>query len=78
VHVSAELCRLFSEYMYVEYGDLDCDYVFVNLWGGRVGTAPRCGMRMWLIWSAGYAGAPGPTSTCFATRHRVVARWGAY
>src|SRR4051794_32457521 len=25
--------------MHVEYGDLDRDYVFVNLWGGRVGHA---------------------------------------
>ena len=23
--------------MHEEYGDLDCDFVFVNLWGGRVG-----------------------------------------
>jgi integrase len=27
--------------MHLEYGDLDCDYVFVNLWGGQVGTALR-------------------------------------
>jgi integrase len=25
--------------MHVEYGELDSDYVFVNLWGGRVGHA---------------------------------------
>lgn len=41
VHVSAELCRLFSDYMHAEYGDLDSDYVFVNLWGGQIGTALR-------------------------------------
>jgi integrase len=35
VPVSAELMRLHLEYMHEEYGDLDCDYVFVNLWGGR-------------------------------------------
>jgi integrase/recombinase XerD len=33
VHVSPELSRLYSDYMHAEYGDLDSDYVFVNLWG---------------------------------------------
>jgi integrase len=27
--------------MHGEYGDLDCDYVFVNLFGGRIGQ-PLC------------------------------------
>jgi integrase/recombinase XerD len=31
--VSAELVRLYADYLHDEYGDLDCDYVFVNLWG---------------------------------------------
>ena len=31
--VSAELVRLYADYLQGEYGDLDCDYVFVNLWG---------------------------------------------
>lgn len=30
--------RLHSEYMFEEYGDLDSDYVFVNLWGGQTGS----------------------------------------
>ena len=30
-----ELMRLWNDYMHEEYGDLDCDFVFVNLWGGR-------------------------------------------
>jgi integrase len=38
VPVSVPLVRLYSEYMHVEYGDLDSDYVFVNLWGGRRGS----------------------------------------
>jgi integrase/recombinase XerD len=25
--------------LHAEYGDLDSDYVFVNLWGGRIGHA---------------------------------------
>jgi integrase/recombinase XerD len=37
VPVGAELMRLYAQYMHVEYGSLDSDYVFVNLWGGRVG-----------------------------------------
>lgn len=39
VPVSAQLLRLYADYLHVEYGDLDNDYVFVNLWGGRVGHA---------------------------------------
>jgi integrase len=39
VPVSAPLVRLYSEYMHVEYGDTDSDYVFVNLFGGRAGAA---------------------------------------
>ncbi len=33
VPVSAGLIRLYADYLDGEYGDLDCDYVFVNLWG---------------------------------------------
>jgi integrase/recombinase XerD len=32
IPVSAALLRLCSEYMHAEYGTLDSDYVFVNLW----------------------------------------------
>jgi integrase/recombinase XerD len=39
VPITSELVRLHSDYMYCEYGDLDSDYVFVNLWGGRIGHA---------------------------------------
>ena len=37
VPVSVPLVRLYSEYMHTEYGDLDSDYVFVNLFGGDRG-----------------------------------------
>ncbi|MGH9267862.1 MAG: tyrosine-type recombinase/integrase [Acidimicrobiales bacterium] len=37
IPVSAPLARLYSEYMHVEYGEIDSDYVFVNLFGGRIG-----------------------------------------
>jgi integrase/recombinase XerD len=33
IPVSSELIRLFADYLHTEYGDLDSDYVFVNLWG---------------------------------------------
>ena len=39
VPVSAQLIRLYGDYLHAEYGDLDCDYVFVNLFGGRRGQA---------------------------------------
>lgn len=32
IPVSTPLVRLYSEYMHAEYGELDSDYVFVNLW----------------------------------------------
>jgi integrase len=38
VPVTAGLVRCYSDYMHSEYGDLDSDYVFVNLWGGRIGA----------------------------------------
>ena len=36
--VTAGLVRCYSDYMYAEYGEIDSDYVFVNLWAGRVGA----------------------------------------
>jgi integrase len=41
VPISGELVRLHSDYMHDEYGDLDSDYVFVNLWAGQLGRAMR-------------------------------------
>jgi integrase/recombinase XerD len=37
IPVTTELVRCYSDYMHEEYGELDSDYVFLNLWGGRVG-----------------------------------------
>lgn len=53
VPVSAALIRLYTDYLVEEYGDLDCDYVFVNLWGGTRGTP----LRYWKTspsWSTAY------------------------
>jgi integrase len=37
VPIPARAVRLYSDYLHTEYGDLDCDYVFVNLWSAPVG-----------------------------------------
>jgi integrase/recombinase XerD len=39
VPVCAQVIRLFGDYLACEYGDLDSDYVFVNLFGGLRGQA---------------------------------------
>ncbi|MGH3577459.1 MAG: tyrosine-type recombinase/integrase, partial [Mycobacterium sp.] len=41
IPVSAGLVRLYSAYMFDEYGDLDSDYVFVNLFAQPYGEALR-------------------------------------
>ena len=41
VPVSAELLGLYADYLEAEYGDLDSDYVFVNLWGQPLGQPLR-------------------------------------
>ena len=38
IPVTAGLVRTYSDYMHSEYGDVDSDYVFVNLWSGRIGA----------------------------------------
>lgn len=37
IPVSAGLIRLYGDYLHGEYGDLDSDYVFVNLWARPYG-----------------------------------------
>lgn len=37
IPVGPEVMRLYADYLHEEYGDLDSDYVFVNLWGGGYG-----------------------------------------
>jgi integrase len=37
IPASRQLMRLYADYLEIEYGDLDSDYVFVNLWSGRRG-----------------------------------------
>ena len=61
VPVPGELMRLWNDYMHEEYRDLDCDFVFVNLWGGSSGA--RCRTRT----STGSWSAPSGRSG-FASR----------
>jgi len=37
IPVSVGVVRLYSEYLHTEYGDVDSDYVFVNLWAHPLG-----------------------------------------
>jgi hypothetical protein len=39
IPVSTDLIRLWGDYLYSEYGDLDSDYVFVNLFAEPHGRA---------------------------------------
>lgn len=39
--VSSSLIRLYSEYLHTEYGSLESDYVFVNLWSAPLGRPLR-------------------------------------
>lgn len=41
IPVPPELLMLYSDYLHEEYGSLDSDYVFVNLWSGAVGRPMR-------------------------------------
>jgi len=37
IHVTQELMQLYSDYYTNEYGDIDSDYVFINIWRGDIG-----------------------------------------
>lgn len=39
LHVSEDLMVLYTNYLLYEFGDIDSDYVFVNLWNGEIGKA---------------------------------------
>lgn len=38
IQVAPRLVRLYADYLFDEYGPLDCDYVFVNLWADPIGA----------------------------------------
>jgi site-specific recombinase XerD len=37
IHVSKELMQVYNDYLIDEYPDVDSDYVFINIWAGKVG-----------------------------------------
>jgi integrase len=41
IPITASLVRLYSEYLHTEYGPLDSDYLFVNLWAEPAGQPLR-------------------------------------
>jgi integrase len=67
VPVSASLIRLYSEYMHVEYGPLDSDYVFVNLFGEPVGAPLRYQAVQALV--SRLRARTGIEFTCHTLRH---------
>jgi integrase/recombinase XerD len=67
IPVPPGLIRLYTDYLVDEYGDLDCDYVFVNLWGGEHGVP-------WRYWNVTdlterLRGRSGVTFTAHTLRH---------
>ncbi len=43
IHVSKELMGLYTDYLLKEFDETDSDYVFVNLWDGKIGHPMRYG-----------------------------------
>ncbi len=43
IDVSKDLIALYTDYLLKEYGNLDSDYVFINLWGGKIGSPMKYG-----------------------------------
>ncbi|MCA1656223.1 MAG: hypothetical protein LC713_00635, partial [Actinobacteria bacterium] len=72
----APLVRLYSEYMHTDYGDLDSDYVFVNLWAEPLGRPLRYQAVTGLVRRLRARSASSSTSTCCATPGRRSFRQG--
>lgn len=70
IPVSTPLVRLYSEYMHAEYGGLDSDYVFVNLFGGRIGQ-PLCYPTVRTGSPPASPPAPGSLSRCICCGTRM-------
>ncbi len=43
IHISQELMGLYTDYLLEEFGEVESDYVFVNLWDGAIGHPMRYG-----------------------------------
>jgi integrase/recombinase XerD len=80
VPISGELVRLYSDYMVDEYGTLECDFVFVNLWG-RPHGAPmtRSGVNELTRWLRGRTGDRlHPSRSSPYARHPARAPGGSH
>ena len=66
IPASAELMRLYADHLTREYGSLDSDYVFVNLWSqpyGRPWTYVAVDDLVLRLRENGPGSISGPTST---------------
>jgi integrase len=70
VPVPVRVIRLYADYLHAEYGDLDSDYVFVNLWSGPIGSPLTCNATTWSAVSGTHRNRSGRTRH---VRNRVVA-----
>jgi integrase/recombinase XerD len=73
VPVSAPLVRLYSDYMHTEYGELDSDYVFVNLWAEPRGRPLRYDAVAKLV--TRLRARSGVTFTLHQLRHTAATGW---
>ena len=65
VPVPGELIRLWSDYMHEEYGELESEFVFVNLWEGEIGRHSAMGRSM------SWCGAPARRVGFHFTAHQL-------
>jgi integrase/recombinase XerD len=72
IPVSAPLVRLYSEYLFDEYGDSDSDYVFVNLFAEPMGGPLRYSAVAGLV---GRLRAHGIDFSLHVLRHSAASEW---
>lgn len=69
-----DVAKLYHRYMQEEYGDIDCDYVFVNLWGGTKGH-PMTYRGGVIPLVDKLKKKSGVDFTCHMLRHTAATRW---
>jgi integrase/recombinase XerD len=73
IPVSGALVRLYSEYLFDEYGDVDSDYVFVNLFAPPVGRPLRYSAVAGLV--GRLRARTGIEFTLHVLRHSAASEW---
>jgi integrase/recombinase XerD len=73
IPVSAPLVRLYSEYLFDEYGDIDSDYVFVNLFSEPVGRPLRYAAVAGLV--SRLRARTGIDFSLHVLRHSAASEW---